>query len=120
MLKSEGMASGKCRHVIEGERNNFKNTIALIKVDKLLKEDCEKNGEYCDFNRRFLNVLNQIPSVSNYNQWSLKKHYDSQCCYYQRSVQLTSLDAAAVLMNVIMPMKNMVLIKKTVMMIEIF
>ena len=53
-------------------------------------------------------------------QWSLKKHYDSQCCYYQRSVQLTSLAAAAVLMNVIMPMKNMVLIKKTVMMIEIF
>ena len=53
-------------------------------------------------------------------QWSLKKHYNSQCCYYQRSVQLTSLDAAAVLMNVIMPMKNMVLIKKTVMMIEIF
>ena len=27
-------------------------------------------------------------------QWSLKKHYDSQCCYYQRSVQLTSLSAA--------------------------
>ena len=43
-------------------------------MDKLLKEDCEKNGDYCDFNRRFLDVLNRIPSVSNYNEWSLKKH----------------------------------------------
>lgn len=39
-----------------------------------MKEDCEKNGDYCDFNRRFLDVLNRIPSVSNYNEWSLKKH----------------------------------------------
>ena len=53
-------------------------------------------------------------------QWSLKKHYDSQCCYYQRSVQLTSLAAAAVLMNVIMPMKKMLLKMKTVMMIKTF
>ena len=46
----------------------------LIKVDKLLKEDCERNGDFCDFNRRFLNVLNRLPSLSDYNAWSLKKH----------------------------------------------
>ena len=45
-----------------------------MKVDKLLKEDCEKNGDYCNFNRRFLTVLNRVPSVSNYNQWSQKKY----------------------------------------------
>ena len=45
-----------------------------MKVDKLLKEDCEKNGDYCEFNRRFLNVLNRLPSLSDYNAWSLKKH----------------------------------------------
>ena len=39
-----------------------------------MKEDCEKNGDYCDFNRRFLNVLNRVPSVSNYNEWSRKKY----------------------------------------------
>ena len=44
-----------------------------MKVDKLLKEDCEKNGKYCEFNRRFLNVLNRLPSLTNYNAWSLKK-----------------------------------------------
>ena len=52
-------------------------------------------------------------------QWSLKKHYDSQCCYYQRSVQLTSLSAAvAALINLIVPMKKIVLKMKTVMMIK--
>ena len=39
-----------------------------------MKEDCEINGDYCNFNRRFLSVINRIPSVSNYNEWSLKKH----------------------------------------------
>ena len=44
-----------------------------MKVDKILKEDCEKNGDYCNFHRRFLKVLNRVPSVSNYNEWSQKK-----------------------------------------------
>ena len=39
-----------------------------------MKEDCEKNGDYCDFNREFLNVLNRVPSVSSYNEWSRKKY----------------------------------------------
>ena len=39
----------------------------------LLKEDCEAAGEYCSFHRRFLSVLNQIPSVSSYGAWSQKK-----------------------------------------------
>ena len=39
-----------------------------------MKEDCEKNGDYCDFNREFLNVLNRVPLVSNYNEWSRKKY----------------------------------------------
>ena len=43
------------------------------KVDKLLKTNCEASGEYCNFHRRFLSVLERIPSVSNYDLWSQKK-----------------------------------------------
>ena len=42
-----------------------------FQVDKLLKENCESNGEYCQFNQRFLSFLRTLPSKSGYNEFSV-------------------------------------------------
>ena len=43
------------------------------KVDKLLSESCAVDGEYCKFNRRFLNLLKKLESEKWFEEFSLVK-----------------------------------------------
>ena len=47
--------------------------ILYFQVDKLLKESCDANGEYCQFHQRFLNFLRTLPSKGGYNDFSVFK-----------------------------------------------
>ena len=39
----------------------------------MLKDSCDVNGDYCQFHRRFLSLLNNLPSKAGYNQFSIFK-----------------------------------------------
>ena len=45
----------------------------VFQVDKLLKESCDTNGEYCQFHQRFVDFLKTLPSKNGFNDFSIFK-----------------------------------------------
>ena len=47
--------------------------IEFVKVDRILKNSCDNNEDFCEFHQRFLAVLNSLPSTDGFNDFSISK-----------------------------------------------
>ena len=47
--------------------------IEFVKVDRILKNSCDNNEDFCEFHQRFLAVLNSLPSKNGFNDFSISK-----------------------------------------------